>query len=148
MAGSRKTGLIPASRYCTVAPFTQVQTADPEGLFQALETLRDANALPGGFRLVFRGSDHTEYLESLIREHGLAALVELQPQVIHSVALEEMLQSQALLVIQGPSSNPAIPAKLYEYFRARLAAVRAGPPRGRHSRADERPRRRRYCAAR
>lgn len=91
----------------------------PEGLFQALRTLRVENALPSGFRLVFRAAGHTAYLESLVREHDLASIVELQPQVTYSVALEEMLRSAALLVIQGPSSNPAIPAKLYEYFRAR-----------------------------
>jgi hypothetical protein len=32
-----------------------------------------------------------------------------------------MLRADGLLIFQGYTSNPAIPAKLYEYFRARRA---------------------------
>jgi hypothetical protein len=66
-----------------------------------------------------RASGHEEYLGGLIRDFRLFETVELAPAVTYQAALEEMLNSDALLVIQGPSSNPAIPAKIYEYFRAR-----------------------------
>jgi len=91
----------------------------PEGLFQALKSLARQHALPDGFKLVFRAPGHEEYLRELVSRFDLAAIVELRPQISYRAALLEMLQSDALLVIQGPSSNPAIPAKLYEYFRTR-----------------------------
>lgn len=91
----------------------------PEELFKAIRSLAAKRHLPHGFRLVFRAPGHTEYVTNLIGEFRLSSYVKVEPQVTYRVALEEMLQSDALLVIQGPSSNPAIPAKLYECFRAR-----------------------------
>jgi hypothetical protein len=38
--------------------------------------------------------------------------------VDYTTALREMLQVDGLLLFQGYTSNPAIPAKLYEYFRS------------------------------
>jgi glycosyltransferase involved in cell wall biosynthesis len=91
----------------------------PEGLFEAIHALNASDQLPGGFRIVFRASGHDDYLNHLARQFAISSLVRLEPQVDYRSALQEMMSCSALLVIQGPSSNPAIPAKLYEYFRAR-----------------------------
>ena len=37
----------------------------------------------------------------------------------YTIALREMLDADGLLLFQGRTSNPAIPAKAYEYLRAR-----------------------------
>jgi hypothetical protein len=44
--------------------------------------------------------------------------VQFAPALPYEAALREMLQSDGLIIFQGYTSNPAIPAKLYEYFRA------------------------------
>jgi hypothetical protein len=102
----------------------------PASLFEALSSLRKEGELPDGFRLVLRGSGHIKYLTRLINKFRIEDLVELAPSVTYQTALKEMLESEALLVIQGPSSNPAIPAKLYEYFRARKPILGLLHPEG------------------
>ena len=91
----------------------------PEALFEALRQLREDGELPRRFRLVLRASGHDDYLRNLIVRFDISTLVELAPPVPYESALVEMLESDALLVMQGHASNPAIPAKIYEYFRAR-----------------------------
>jgi glycosyltransferase involved in cell wall biosynthesis len=44
--------------------------------------------------------------------------VHLEPAVNNKEALAEILQAVGLLLFQGYTSSPAIPAKLYEYLRA------------------------------
>jgi hypothetical protein len=51
--------------------------------------------------------------------HGVQHLIELMPPVGYRDALAEMLRADALLVLQAADCNEQIPAKLYEYFRAR-----------------------------
>ncbi len=102
----------------------------PAGLFKALSSLREEGELPDGFCLVLRASGHVKYLTGLINKFKIEDLVELAPSVTYQAALKEMLESDALLVIQGPSSNPAIPAKLYEYFRARKPILGLLHPEG------------------
>ena len=45
-------------------------------------------------------------------------------------ALAEMLQADALLVLQASSCNEQIPAKIYEYLRARKPIVALTDPMG------------------
>lgn len=69
-------------------------------------------------RVLFRASSvDTLYLE-LIQELGLAQHVSFAPAIPYEGALNEMLRADGVLLFQGYTSNPAIPAKLYEYFRA------------------------------
>jgi len=91
----------------------------PEALFAAIADLGRAGRLPAGFRLTLRASGHDAYLAALIDEYGLSQFVELAPPVSYPEALAEMLRADALVVLQGYSSNPAIPAKVYEYLRAK-----------------------------
>ena len=45
-------------------------------------------------------------------------------------ALREMLAADGLLVMQGSNCNEQIPAKLYEYFRARRPILGLADPKG------------------
>jgi len=90
----------------------------PDALFDAIGQLDREGALPGGFRLVLRATGHDSYLSELIDAAGMQRWVELLPAIPYQDALREMSEAEALLVLQGHSSNPAIPAKVYEYLRA------------------------------
>ena len=81
--------------------------------------LRDGKISPSTLRVVLRASGYEKYYQSLIREHGIDDIVFLEPAIPYREALAEMLTADGLLIFQGYTSNPAIPAKLYEYLRAR-----------------------------
>jgi glycosyltransferase involved in cell wall biosynthesis len=93
---------------------------DPRFFFTALANLRRAEQISAtNFRVVLRASGYDDYYRNLIRETGVADIVVLQPAIPYREALAEMLTADGLLLFQGHDSNPAIPAKLYEYFRAK-----------------------------
>jgi len=68
---------------------------------------------------VLRATAHDDYLGGLIAEHGIADLVQLAPHVPYRDALAEMLNADGLLILQASNCNHQVPAKLYEYLRAR-----------------------------
>lgn len=69
-------------------------------------------------RVILRGSGVEDLYAGLVNELGLQDCVEFAPLVDYRTALQEMLDVDGLLLFQGYSSNPAIPAKVYEYFRS------------------------------
>jgi glycosyltransferase involved in cell wall biosynthesis len=93
---------------------------DPVPLFEALAALlADGRIGPGTLRIKLRAPVHDEYLEELIRKHGIGSIVTIEPHVPYREALAEMLAADGLLVLQGANCNCQIPAKIYEYLRAR-----------------------------
>jgi len=109
---------------------------DPRVLFSALRALLDARTLhPNGFRLVLRATGHDAYLKTLVREHGIETIVEIAPVLPYRAALAEMLGADALLLMQGASCNHQIPAKFYEYLRARRPILALTDPGGDTARA-------------
>lgn len=90
----------------------------PAPLFEALKRLRATGSLPPGFRLVLRATGYDAMVAQLVAALDVSDLVEIAPSLPYRAALREMLTADALLLIQGSASNPAIPAKLYEYLRA------------------------------
>jgi glycosyltransferase involved in cell wall biosynthesis len=93
---------------------------DPSHFFSALGKLRrDGKISPVTLRVVLRASGYESHYQMLIRKHGVGDIVFLEPAIPYREALAEMLSADGLLIFQGYTSNPAIPAKLYEYFRAR-----------------------------
>jgi hypothetical protein len=70
-------------------------------------------------QLVLRASGHEAYLGELIRGQGIEDLVSLPTSINYGAALGEMLQADALLLLQASNCNDQVPAKLYEYFRTR-----------------------------
>jgi hypothetical protein len=92
----------------------------PGAFFAALATLLRAGEIsPSNLRVILRASSYEEGYQALINREGIAEIVHLEPAIAYRDALAEMLTVDGLLVFQGHDSNPAIPAKLYEYFRAR-----------------------------
>ena len=93
---------------------------NPKPVMEAVRILIDANEItPGELQIVFRASGHDDLYAGYIRELGLESFFRLEAPVDYAQALEEMFTSDGLLLFQGFTSNPAIPAKLYEYLAVR-----------------------------
>jgi glycosyltransferase involved in cell wall biosynthesis len=93
---------------------------DPHALFAALAMLRERGAISSlTLRVVLRASDFEEKYQKQVAEFGLQQIVFLEPAIPYVEALAEMLNADGLLLFQGSDSNSAIPAKYYEYLRAR-----------------------------
>jgi len=93
---------------------------DPRPFFRAVARLRkDGKVSARTLKIILRasGSEHL-YREAVIAQ-GIEDIVCLDPPISYRAALAEMLRVDGLLIFQGHDSNPAVPAKLYEYFRAR-----------------------------
>ena len=104
---------------------------DPTQLFEALSQLQRSGELnPSSFRLRFRASGHEAMLQSLGVQYGVSALIELLPPISYRAALEEMMAVNALLVMQASNCNAQIPAKIYEYLRARKPILGLTDPNG------------------
>jgi glycosyltransferase involved in cell wall biosynthesis len=93
---------------------------DPRPLFAALAALLHDGLVAGvKLRVVLRASVHEHFLRQLSAEHGLQQVVEVAPPLPYAEALAEMLAADGLLLLQAANCNDQIPAKLYEYLRAR-----------------------------
>jgi glycosyltransferase involved in cell wall biosynthesis len=104
---------------------------DPTQFFQALAELKSQGDLsPGDLRIKLRATAHDELFEPMIAEHGLNEIVTLEPPISYEAALREMLQSDGLLLLQAANCNHQIPAKLYEYMRARQPLLALTDPLG------------------
>ena len=104
---------------------------DPTQLFVALKRLRDAGKVSAAdIRIRFRASVHDDLLQSLANEHGVPELIELCPAIPYRAALAEMLEMDALLVMQASNCNAQIPAKIYEYLRAGRPILGLTDPQG------------------
>jgi glycosyltransferase involved in cell wall biosynthesis len=104
---------------------------DPTQLMRALGTLLQAGAIDARrVRVRFRAPVHGELLTSLAQRYGVSELVEVLPPIPYREALVEMLRADGLLVLQASNCNEQIPAKLYEYFRARRPLLVLTDPRG------------------
>jgi glycosyltransferase involved in cell wall biosynthesis len=97
---------------------------DPSALFAALRTIKErAPRAYGCMRLRFRAAVHDDLLREAAHRHAVEDAVELLPLVGYREALAEMLSADGLLVLQAANCNAQIPAKLYEYLRARRPIV-------------------------
>ncbi len=119
-------------------PFTLVHSGviypserDPVPLFQALAALQEQGTVTAAnFQLVLRATGHDEYLAKLIAENGVGEVVKLAPHVSYKEALTEMLGAGGLLILQASNCNHQVPAKLYEYLRARRPILALTDPIG------------------
>lgn len=93
---------------------------DPVPLFEALAALLAAGRIgPDTLSLRLRAAVHDDYLEALIASYGIGSIVTLGPHLPYREALTEMMTADALLVLQAANCNAQVPAKIYEYLRAR-----------------------------
>ena len=104
---------------------------DPTALFDALSLLRrDGVVAPEKFRIIFRAGGNEEKYREMLTERGIEGLVQFGAGVPYREALNEMMRVDGLLVIQAGNCNDQIPAKVYEYFRARRPILALTDPAG------------------
>jgi glycosyltransferase involved in cell wall biosynthesis len=104
---------------------------DPTALFEAVEQLRDQGQLNRGeFLLRFRAPVHESLLHELTRRYKVEGLIDIATALPYREALQEMLDADALLVLQAANCNEQIPAKVYEYLRAGRPILSLADPAG------------------
>lgn len=72
-----------------------------------------------GLRIILRATAHDEIIQAMIRKRGLSDMVVTAPALPYLQAIQEMFQVDGLLLFQGEGFDHLIPAKLFEYLRAR-----------------------------
>ncbi|MFZ6748706.1 polysaccharide deacetylase family protein [Undibacterium sp. Ren11W] len=93
---------------------------DPTAFFKAIATLKLSGHLSADtLRIVLRAPGDEQYFIALVLQYGVDDMVFIEPHIAYQDALREMLSVDGLLVFQGTPFNTQIPAKIYEYFRAR-----------------------------
>jgi glycosyltransferase involved in cell wall biosynthesis len=104
---------------------------DPIPLFEALAALLQQRLIsPCSLKVVLRATCHDEYLRQLTDRYGIGGIVSLAPPISYREALSEMLAADGLLILQASNCNRQVPAKLYEYLRARRPILALTDPAG------------------
>jgi len=104
---------------------------DPSAFLGALADLRrEAKVTPSDLKVILRASGHEEMYRSYLEDLKIQDLVTLEEMIPYSAALAEMLSADGLLLFQGSTCNWQIPAKLYEYLRARRPILAMTDPCG------------------
>jgi glycosyltransferase involved in cell wall biosynthesis len=107
------------------------QARDPSAVIAALRDLVDRGVAGADrMRVRFRAPVHDAMLRELARDAGVTELVEILPPLDYADALAEMQRADALLVLQSANCNEQIPAKIYEYMRARRPILALTDRRG------------------
>ena len=104
---------------------------NPSPFLQAVAALkRQGKASAQTLRVVLRAPGDVDQVGARVRQLGVDDIVEVAPPVPYREALAEMLAADALMVFQGTPFNNQIPAKIYEYFRARKPIIGLVDPAG------------------
>ncbi len=91
---------------------------DPRPFFRALARLKRAGVVaPDTVSIELRASGSEREYARLLGELNILELVRLLPALSYRDVLQNGLAADALLLLQGPTCNHQIPAKLYEYLR-------------------------------
>lgn len=93
---------------------------DPEPFFGALAELRNSQHITArSLKIILRAAGDETHYRQRIAELGITDIVELAGSIPYRDALREMLNADGLLLFQAANCNHQIPAKAYEYLRAR-----------------------------
>jgi hypothetical protein len=104
---------------------------DPTQLFAALSRLKVGGKIKSGDLVIrFRAAVHDYLLVDLAKRYDVPEFIETCPPIPYKAALSEMVNSDALLVMQASSCNEQIPAKIYEYLRAGRPILTLTDPAG------------------
>ena len=104
---------------------------DPTQLFEALGQLKSSGRIaPGMLKIRFRAAVHDDFLRDLATRYDVGDSIECLPPIPYRDALSEMLAADGLLVMQASNCNEQIPAKIYEYLRAKRPILALTDPRG------------------
>jgi len=103
----------------------------PLRLFEALAAAKAAGRVDASsLRLRLRATAHDGFVRELASRLDVADLVEIAPPLPYVDALAEMLRADGLLLLQSHDCNDQIPAKAYEYLRARRPVLTLADPAG------------------
>jgi peptidoglycan/xylan/chitin deacetylase (PgdA/CDA1 family) len=93
---------------------------DPSAFFEAIAALKSEKYLDSNnFEVILRAPGEEAHFMASINTFGLQDIIKIMPPIPYRDALAEMLAVEGLLLFQGTPFNRQIPAKIYEYFRAR-----------------------------
>jgi len=93
---------------------------DPSAFFEAISSLKTRGRLnASSLRVILRATGDDPYFNALAKKYGIEDIISIEPSVPYREALHEMLHVDGLIIFQGTPFNTQIPAKIYEYFRAR-----------------------------
>jgi len=93
---------------------------DPLPFFAALSRLKSEGSIgANSVKVILRATENDEVYQQPLRDMGIADIVDLAPPIGYEDALREILDADGLLLFQGEQCNQQIPAKAYEYMRAR-----------------------------
>lgn len=128
----------PASERTAGAPLVLLHSGivypserDPTALFAALRALRANGRIAAeNFVMRFRAPVHGRLIDELAGQFGVRELVDVAPPLPYRSALSEMTAADGLVILQAANCNEQIPAKLYEYLRARRPILGLTDPAG------------------
>ena len=104
---------------------------DPSFFFQALSELMIEGTINSeGLKIILRATGHDDLIKNLVDQYGLNKLVFIEAGVPYESALAEMMTVDGLIVFQASNCNHQIPAKIYEYLRARKPIFALTDPDG------------------
>lgn len=104
---------------------------DPEPFLAALAALKAAGRIDAAsLRVVLRAPGDINGTKAKVVRQGVDDIVSVLPPVPYREALGEMMSADALLLFQGTPFNNQVPAKIYEYFRARKPILGLVDPAG------------------
>jgi len=104
---------------------------DPEPFLAALAALKAAGRIDAAsVRVILRAPGDITGTKAKVLRQGVDDIVAVLPPVTYREALGEMMSADALLLFQGTPFNSQVPAKIYEYFRARKPILGLVDPDG------------------
>ena len=93
---------------------------NPSNFFAAVHSLITSGGLDRTKLCIrFRAPQHGEEVRIFAEKYGIQDLVDIAPPISYKDAIAEMMGADVLLVFQGSNFNAQIPAKIYEYIRAK-----------------------------
>jgi glycosyltransferase involved in cell wall biosynthesis len=93
---------------------------DPRPLFHAIANLKSEKLVSAlNLKVILRATGHDAIFQPMLEQLDIDDIVLLKPGLPYREALKEMLLADGLLLLQASNCNHQIPAKLYEYFRAK-----------------------------
>jgi hypothetical protein len=93
---------------------------DPTELFKALAIFKARHPEQAARLAVrFRAASNDDLLANLAARNSVSGMIETAGPLPYRDALTEMLSADGLLLLQASNCNDQIPAKFYEYLRAR-----------------------------
>ena len=91
---------------------------DPIPFFKSIPLLlKDNKYKNSNITIDFYAPANESFYQAMVDQLGVERVVRIKPRLPYNEILEEMFNSDILLLFQGPSCDAQIPAKLYEYLR-------------------------------